>query len=105
MLAIKNTLACMAQFNEATYIAINTPPVHILTGALENTLQGADCSRIILEITEHSPISDYTAMRSALKPLRDKGLRIAIDDVSAGFSSFQHILELEADIIKLDSKH
>jgi EAL domain-containing protein (putative c-di-GMP-specific phosphodiesterase class I) len=27
---------------------------------------------------------------------------LAIDDVGAGFSSFQHILELEADIIKLD---
>ncbi|WP_350624262.1 EAL domain-containing protein, partial [Pseudoalteromonas sp. 24-MNA-CIBAN-0067] len=34
--------------------------------------------------------------------LRNKGLRLAIDDVGAGFSSFQHILELEADIIKLD---
>ena len=40
-------------------------------------------------------------MRAALRPLRNKGLRLAID-IGAGFSSFQHILELEADIIKLD---
>ncbi|MFT6789514.1 MAG: EAL domain-containing protein (putative c-di-GMP-specific phosphodiesterase class I) [Pseudoalteromonas rhizosphaerae] len=102
MLAIKNSLAYIAQFNDTTYIAINCSPSHILSGALEYTLQGADCSRLVLEITEHSPISDYTVMRAALAPLRKKGLRLAIDDVGAGFSSFQHILELEADIIKLD---
>jgi len=102
MLAIKNTLSCMHKFNDAPYIAINTSPEHILTGALAKTLQHADCSRIILEVTEHSPILDYQAMRDALKPLRDRGVKLAIDDVGAGFSSFQHILELEADIIKLD---
>lgn len=102
MLAIKNAVTNIAKFNNSTYIAINCSPSHILSGALENTLQNIDCTRLVLEITEHSPISDYEKMRTALRPLRNKGLRLAIDDVGAGFSSFQHILELEADIIKLD---
>jgi len=102
MLAIKNAVTNIDKFNNSTYIAINCSPSHILSGALENTLQNIDCTRLVLEITEHSPISDYEKMRTALRPLRNKGLRLAIDDVGAGFSSFQHILELEADIIKLD---
>ena len=102
MLAIKNAIANMAKFNNTTYIAINCSPSHILSGALERTLQQIDCTRLVLEITEHSPISNYEKMRAPLRPLRNKGLRLAIDDVGAGFSSFQHILELEADIIKLD---
>lgn len=102
MLAIKNAVTNIAKFNNSTYIAINCSPSHILSGALENTLQNIDCTRLVLEITEHSPISDYEKMRTVLRPLRNKGLRLAIDDVGAGFSSFQHILELEADIIKLD---
>jgi len=102
MLAIKNAVTNIAKFNNSTYIAINCSPSHILSGALKNTLQNIDCTRLVLEITEHSPISDYEKMRTALRPLRSKGLRLAIDDVGAGFSSFQHILELEADIIKLD---
>ena len=102
MLAIKNAVTNIAKFNNSTYIAINCSPSHILSGALENTLQNIDCTRLVLEITEHSPISDYEKMRTSLRPLRSKGLRLAIDDVGAGFSSFQHILELEADIIKLD---
>ena len=102
MLAIENAVTNIAKFNNSTYIAINCSPSHILSGALENTLQNIDCTRLVLEITEHSPISDYEKMRTSLRPLRSKGLRLAIDDVGAGFSSFQHILELEADIIKLD---
>ncbi|KPH92243.1 MULTISPECIES: EAL domain-containing protein [Pseudoalteromonas] len=102
MLAIKNAVTNIAKFNNSTYIAINCSPSHILSGALKNTLQNIDCTRLVLEITEHSPISDYEKMRTALTPLRKSGLRLAIDDVGAGFSSFQHILELEADIIKLD---
>lgn len=102
MLAIQNTLNCIHKFDGTAYISINTSPEHILTGALAKTLQHTDCSKIILEVTEHSPILDYEAMRNALKPLREKGIKLAIDDVGAGFSSFQHILELEADIIKLD---
>ncbi len=30
-------------------------------------------------------------------------MRLAIDDAGAGYASFQHVLELDADIIKLDA--
>ncbi|TMP02438.1 hypothetical protein CWC11_18360 [Pseudoalteromonas sp. S3178] len=102
ILAIQNTLHCMDEFAPHAYITINTSPAHILSGAINNVLKDVDCTRIILEVTEHSPITNYQAMRAALEPLRAKGVKLAIDDVGAGFSSFQHILELEADIIKLD---
>lgn len=35
-------------------------------------------------------------------PLRQSGMRLAIDDAGAGYSSFQHIIRLNPDIIKLD---
>lgn len=72
MLAIKNALTNIAKFNNSTYIAINCSPSHILSGALENTLQNIDCTRLVLEITEHSPISDYEKMRTALTPTQKK---------------------------------
>ena len=102
LLAIQNTLFHLDDFDKSTYITINTSPQHIVSGAIAKILQQVDCKRIVLEVTEHTPISDYQEMRQALKPLRERGLKLAIDDVGAGYSSFQHILELEADIIKLD---
>jgi len=34
--------------------------------------------------------------------LRDRGIRLAIDDAGAGFSSLRHIVRLSPDFIKLD---
>ena len=39
---------------------------------------------------------------AALKPLRRRGLRLAVDDAGAGYASFRHILSLAPDVIKLD---
>ena len=61
--------------------------------------------RIVIELTEHAPSSDYQGLRDALDPLRRSGSRIAVDDAGAGFSSLRHILELAPDIIKLDIEH
>jgi EAL domain-containing protein (putative c-di-GMP-specific phosphodiesterase class I) len=35
--------------------------------------------------------------------LRERGLRLAVDDAGAGFASFRHVLELSPEIIKLDT--
>jgi EAL domain-containing protein (putative c-di-GMP-specific phosphodiesterase class I) len=102
MLAIKSAIKGIDEFNLDTYIAINTSPAYVLNGAVARALQGVNLERIILEITEHAPIENYPDFRKALEPLRKQGLRIAIDDAGSGYSSFQHVLELEADIIKLD---
>jgi EAL domain-containing protein (putative c-di-GMP-specific phosphodiesterase class I) len=102
ILAIKSAIKGIDEFNLDIYIAINTSPAYVLNGAVARVLQGVNLERIILEITEHAPIKSYSDFRKALEPLRKQGLRIAIDDAGSGYSSLQHVLELEADIIKLD---
>ena len=57
---------------------------------------------MVLEITEHEQIDDYDKLLETLMPLRARGLRIAIDDAGAGYSSFRHILLIKPDVIKLD---
>ena len=102
MAAIEKAIKALDEFGESTYISVNTSPEYILNGAVSRVLRNIDANRVVLEITEHSPVDDYAALRVALEPLRKRGIRLAIDDAGAGYSSFQHILELEADIIKLD---
>ncbi|MEV6850353.1 EAL domain-containing protein, partial [Actinoplanes sp. NPDC051411] len=50
----------------------------------------------------HPALHDYDALRATLAPLRDRGMRLGIDDVGAGFSSLRHIVITSPDIIKLD---
>ena len=56
----------------------------------------------MVEITEQAPIDSYEEFAAALAPLRRRGLRLAIDDLGAGFASLMHLLRLEPDLIKLD---
>jgi CheY-like chemotaxis protein len=66
------------------------------------TARDVACDRVVVELTEHVEIARYDDLRDALAALRRVGVRIAVDDAGAGYASFQHILELRPDFIKLD---
>lgn len=102
MLAIETALTLLSHIPEPLYITLNISPKYVHSQRLHDLLNDAPLNRVILEVTEREIIEDYQAFRQALKPFRSKGMRLAVDDAGAGFASFQHILELEADIIKLD---
>ena len=84
------------------YVAMNVSPATLLTPACLELLDGLPLDRVLLELSEHDPVEDYDALRGALAPLRARGLRLAIDDVGAGFSSLRHIVLTTPDVIKLD---
>ncbi len=65
-------------------------------------LEQQDLSRLVLEISEHEQVPDYTLVRRTLAPWRERGLRLAVDDAGAGFASLRHVLELTPEVIKLD---
>ena len=56
----------------------------------------------MIEITEHTDVDNYEDLVRALQPLRQRGIKLAIDDAGAGYSSLRHILHLRPDYIKLD---
>lgn len=85
-----------------TYIALNASPATIVAGDLSAIIALARGRQIVLEITEHAHIEDYDSFAKALEPLRAQGVRLAIDDAGAGYSSLRHILQLTPDLIKLD---
>ena len=84
-------------------ININLSPQTILTADLAPLITSMDPRRLVIEITEHAPIEDYSDVETALKALRNAGVRIAIDDAGAGYASLSHVLRLQPDIIKFDT--
>ena len=102
LLAIELAGASLARLPPHAYLALNVSPATVLGGKLGARLEGLPLERVVLEITEHAPIGEYSALVAALAPLREAGLRLAIDDAGSGYASFRHILQLQPDIIKLD---
>ena len=84
-------------------LSINVSPTTATHPDLTAVLATATVNTVILEITEHAPVDDYDALAAALKPHRDNGALIAVDDAGAGYASLNHILRLHPDVIKLDT--
>lgn len=104
LLAIREALELHRRLPERAYLSVNASPEALLDPRTTTLLQQAalPLHRVVVEITEHVGISRYDELIAALKPLRAAGLRLAVDDAGAGYASFQHILRLHPEIIKLD---
>lgn len=63
---------------------------------------GVAPEQIVIEITEHQAIHDYATFRKTVAHYRRQGYRIAVDDMGAGHSGLQTLIELTPDFIKLD---
>lgn len=60
-------------------------------------------SNVIIELLETEEISDFELLHSFIKKVKNYNARIAIDDFGSGYSNFNYIINLDIDIVKLDS--
>jgi EAL domain-containing protein (putative c-di-GMP-specific phosphodiesterase class I)/DNA-binding NarL/FixJ family response regulator len=95
--------AAVSRFQEANrkgFLSLNASPDTL--GQCAQLSHGIGGDRLVVEVTEHAAIDDYDALQPALSAMRRQGIRIAVDDAGAGFSSLRHALELDPDYVKLD---
>ncbi len=104
LLSFRTALRVLPMLPVGAYLSINASPELIMDPAIRRVLLGGevDLERLVLEVTEHVPIYGYDVIRGALAPLRERGVRLAVDDTGAGYASFNHVLQLRPDIIKID---
>lgn len=100
--AIERGLALLPRLPDDWYLSVNASPGVVAAGALDGVVVGESAQRVVVEVTEHAAVADYVDLAASLDRLRSRGVRIAVDDVGAGFSSFRHVLELRPDLLKID---
>lgn len=94
-------LAALPDLSNSAWLNLNVSAELILAEEPLRSLLGRCGWQVVLELTEHIAVSDYSALRAAIERLGPR-VRLAVDDAGAGFSSLRHILELGPDYIKLD---
>ncbi|MGH2680727.1 MAG: EAL domain-containing protein [Actinomycetota bacterium] len=87
---------------EDVYLSVNVSPETLCDPRLERVLRSISARRVVLELTERSPIVDYEDTRAHLAELRALGARLAVDDVGSGFSGLRHVVELSPEFLKFD---
>jgi EAL domain-containing protein (putative c-di-GMP-specific phosphodiesterase class I) len=100
--ALRAALEQLSKLPAGLYLSINASPATIVSSEFRATMSEIPAERVVLELTEHTGVDDYHLFGEAISEMRSNGLRLAVDDAGAGFSSFRHILNLRPDIIKLD---
>lgn len=63
---------------------------------------GIAATRLTVEIVEHAPPWDGPGFLNALVALRERGVRIALDDVGLGQSNYKMILDACPEYLKID---
>ena len=74
-------------------------PTHIASALAARRLNPED---LTIEITEDFLLDNIDRTRSVLERLRQRGIRIAIDDFGSGYSALWYLRELAIDEVKLD---
>lgn len=90
------------------WMAVNVSPRELraplylthINGALQR--YGIPPGELVLELTESAAAQDSEHLASTLKAVRATGIRIALDDFGAGYSSLGQLRRLEVDILKID---
>lgn len=63
---------------------------------------GIDTDKLHIEITETALSEDKQAAHKTIERLHDEGFIIEIDDFGSGYSSFNFLKDVCADVIKID---
>jgi EAL domain-containing protein (putative c-di-GMP-specific phosphodiesterase class I)/AmiR/NasT family two-component response regulator len=92
----------LGEIPEGVYLSVNVSSETLREPRLPELLRSLTAERVMIELTERSPIQDYEETGARLAELRALGSRLAIDDVGKGFSGLAHIVELSPHVLKFD---
>lgn len=98
---VRRSLEAARALPEDAWIGVNTSPAMLLETPELAAILATTRRAVVLEITERAEVEDYAHLHRAIAALGE-GVRVAVDDAGAGYAGLQRILELRADLVKLD---
>lgn len=100
---VGRALAARDDVPAGCFLAVNVSPQLLGSPGVTALLRAeSDLTGLVLELTEHVPVDNLTALRRRIDALRERGLLLALDDTGAGWSGLRQVAELRPDIVKLD---
>jgi EAL domain-containing protein (putative c-di-GMP-specific phosphodiesterase class I) len=85
-----------------TFVTVNCTPQDLTDPMVLDVLDGADLTRVFVELTEAAWPRDEQAVLGTTALIRRRGGRIACDDVGAGYAGLLQLIRLRPDLVKVD---
>jgi EAL domain-containing protein (putative c-di-GMP-specific phosphodiesterase class I) len=103
-LVLRKACNYAVKWGEAQFVSVNVSPVQLRShGFADMVLQvleqsGLAPQRLELEITETTLMAaDRDVIRTNLSQLRERGIKIGLDDFGTGSSSLSHLIDFPVD--------
>jgi EAL domain-containing protein (putative c-di-GMP-specific phosphodiesterase class I) len=101
--ALRAALAERGSLPRNCFLTVNVGPEVLAHPIIRKVwADEGDLRGLVVELTEHFAINDYTALEPDLDRLRAAGALIAVDDAGSGYAGLTHLLTLRPAMIKLD---
>lgn len=102
--ALQCALSAAREIPPHLFIAFNLSPTTFTQASIQELLERSHLAvdRIVVDLTGPAATADWEAAARALDPLRQRGLRVAVDGSGSDAASPAQILSLRPDIIRLD---
>lgn len=100
--ALGSALASIEQLPDDVYVSVNLSPALLMDRSVEAMISAHHARRLVIEVTERVSPYEQEDLRTAIEPLLDRGVRLAVDDIGSSFTSLHQVLTLSPDILKLD---
>jgi EAL domain-containing protein (putative c-di-GMP-specific phosphodiesterase class I) len=102
-LAVHKALAAVPALPDNTFLTVNVSPHLLGTAPVQEALATRpDLRRVVVELTERTPVDDLGSLRRQTEELRGRGALIALDDAGSGYSGLQQLAVLRPQVVKLD---
>jgi EAL domain-containing protein (putative c-di-GMP-specific phosphodiesterase class I) len=105
----QRALECLPKLEQGQLLFLNHEPEsfhdpELLGGSFLTRLSGSGLEprHLVLELTEHAAVKDFSDLRRTLGELRALGFRLALDDVGSGYAGLRAIAEIRPDFLKVD---
>jgi EAL domain-containing protein (putative c-di-GMP-specific phosphodiesterase class I) len=101
--AIKLALDAIDRLPAPMFLEVNASPATVASPELDRLLDARADGRLVIDVSAQDHAHDYDAFHAGLRQLRRRGIRLAVDDLGAVDAGLQHLLELDPEVIKLDT--
>lgn len=100
-LVLRRALPLQGLLPHGTFLTVNASPTSLREPAVLETLLSHDLTGVIVEVTEHADCAPYDLL-APLRQLRERGAKIALDDVGTGHSGLLRMAVLRPEMVKVD---
>ncbi|HYB23671.1 MAG TPA: EAL domain-containing protein, partial [Solirubrobacteraceae bacterium] len=99
---LERAVALLNDLDEGVLLTVNVSAQAVHDPRIRRLLLQSRPQSLIVELTEEGLVRDLGVLRDALEPLRSRGVKLAVDDMGAGYSNLRQVTALGPSLVKLD---